>query len=823
MSTKKKEENENNIHLLQKKRENSKKRKKRHRNHLKRTKNEDSLSLSVKRKRDMKITKENIRHFFHINWDDKIYDKESSKIGLYINGLVYWVLINSSYFVEENIPDYITKLKEEINYSDILSNYNINNISNITKIANNNIEISTSLINDTYNNSENFMKNTTYESHYKESNSINEIEYEFDYQNNNFNWLKEKLFKHLNLIHQINENHIHDLEKKAQIIKKEFDNNNTIFDNNIKCINENPIYTKNELSFSILNKYLIYLFDKEKNDLMEKEKDQTNEKGCKFVSEISTNQNEDQDEDSEDICFVCNNCDLNQSLSLYECDQCGIKVHQYCYGISTNKSLKHWKCDKCKEMSIEEGNNLECILCPNKGGAMKKINIPKDSSFYIYLMNCRNKKDFTNMNNNNYNIIIPKSKFKEIDCAWVHLSCAIWNVNYINIGNYELKKNININNYEKFNNLCKICNKNNFGPIVKCNNSNCEFQCHPECARLNNYYLEVEYIDIKKSLKYNIYCYNHHPNKYAKIRNNITKNTNEEIYEFEDALNKVFKIHDSYCKYQKSDTKFDLIEHEVIEIPISIKENNRIEKKMKRKIKKDKAAICKIFIKKRRSTKGIKNKYSLYNNCKSNNNNKIIIFEDKTKENENILFKENKNKNKFIINLEEIEDSSENDIKSDSLENEKTPVILINNNSPFDKIEEKININDINEERMPLKQEMELNKDSFIKYLIKYLYNYYENNRIVLYKGNGDYFLSDDDSRQQNFIYYMEYEDLFSNNIPLNEIHYKDLSKESITKYLEKIFPDEEAFNKLFINKIDSVLSESLNFEFNKDKEKDFT
>ena len=814
MSTKKSEENKNNIHLLQKKRENSKKSKKGHKRHLKTKKHKDSLSLSYKRKRDMKLTKQNIRHFFHINWDDTIYDKESSKIGLYINGLVYWFLINSSYFVEENIPDYITKLKEEINSSDILPNNNINNISNITKIANNN-EIMTSLISDTYNNSDNFMKNTTYESHCRENNSINEIEYEYDYQTNNSNALKEKITKHLSQIHQINENHIHELEKKAQIIKKEYDNNNTIIDNSFKCVNENPIYTKNELSFSILNKYLIYLFGKEKNDLLLKEKAETNEKECKLVSETSSNQNEDQEEDSEDICFVCNNCDFNQSLFLYECEQCGIKVHQFCYGINFTKPQKHWKCDKCKEMSIDEGNNLECILCPNKGGAMKKINIPKDSSFYIYLMNCRNKKDFANMNNNNnYNIIIPKNKFKEIDCAWVHLSCAIWNNKFINIGNYDSKKNININNYEKFNNLCNICNKDNFGPIVKCNNNNCDFQCHPECARLKNYYLEVEYVEIKKMYKYNIYCYNHHPNKYAKIINNITKYSNEEIYEFEDALNKVFKIHNNYCKYQKSNDKIDLSEHEVIEIPISIKENNKIEKTIKSKIKKNKASICKIFIKKKRSKIGKNNKYSLNNSYKSHNNNRIII-------NDNILFNK-ENKNKFIINLDEIEDSSENDIKSDFLENEKNPVILINN-SPFDKIEKEIKSNNINEQRISLSQEIEQNKDSFIEYLIKYLYNYYENNRIVLYKGNGDYFLSDDDNEQQNFIYYMEYEDLFSSNIPLSDMHYKDLSRESILKYLENIFPNEEAFNNLFINKIDSVLSESFIEEFNKNKKKDFT
>ena len=94
---------------------------------------------------------------------------------------------------------------------------------------------------------------------------------------------------------------------------------------------------------------------------------------------------------------------------------------------------------------------------------------------------------------------------------------------------------------------------------------------------------------------------------------------------------------------------------------------------------------------------------------------------------------------------------------------------------------------------------------------------------MVLYKGNGYYFISDEDSHQQNFIYYMEYEDLFSSDIPFSEMHYKDLSGESIIKYLKNIFPDEEAFNNLFINKIDSVLSESFIVEFKKNKEKDFT
>ena len=105
---------------------------------------------------------------------------------------------------------------------------------------------------------------------------------------------------------------------------------------------------------------------------------------------------------------------------------------------------------------------------------------------------------------NNYNIIIPKKDYKKINFAWAHLSCALWNPN-INLKNYEKKTGIFIENitYNNFNSYCYLCQKDNCGPTIKCNNDNCNCCYHPECARINNCCLEVEIIN--KEYQYNVY------------------------------------------------------------------------------------------------------------------------------------------------------------------------------------------------------------------------------------------------------------------------------------------------------------------------------
>ena len=830
MSTEKSEGESNNYIFLNKKRE-----KKKHKKHKYKKQSEEEkqkkllISHTKKKKRDMKLTKERIRYFFLINWESKIYYKESIKIGEYINGLIYWFIINSSYFIEENIEDYPKILKEKY-LVDNNTNNDLHVISGDSENSKNILDSNKENINFSLNNdnSENNLniKNELNDEDYKdkdnkEKNDKNLLEY--NSENSSINSLKETILKQLDLINEINKKNINKLEEKSKQLKDEYDSNNKNINNEnnnyIKYINENPIYTKNDLSLSIKNKFLTYLYNKERDDLLKK--GQTQRKNIN-----NNDENEDEEDDkSLNTCFICNNCDINQYEMLYECEQCNIVVHPYCYGIKPTKSPKHWKCDKCKKMSLDEANKLECILCPNKGGALKKMNIPIDSNFYQNLMGYRNSKK--ELPKENYNIIIPKKPFNEIECAWVHLSCALWNKN-ISIGNIDLKKNITIidqNNFEKFNSLCNICNKSNYGPTIKCNNNNCTFQFHPECARLNDNYLEVEYVD--GDLKYNIYCHKHHPNKYAKIRNNIAKYNMEEIYEFDDALKKVYKLYKKHYDKEIYTKNKNGNENSIIEIPININDIINIEKKIKKEKNKKYIKVSNFLTKEQKKIKRYHNKkykdkstYLILNLSDDENDdvnkNRLLIKNNEDKNNKILINKEN-NGNKFILKINDICKYSQNE-NDESFENNnnKYPTILIkditfnenksNNNDDENNLTEKNTEINKTEKLISLEEEIKKNKDSFILYLTEFLYNYFKKNRIILVKEAVGYSFPEDEDEENNYIYEMNYEDLFNGQIPLNQIKYNNLPFEIIKKYLEYIFPDEESFNNLFIAQLDSLL-----------------
>ena len=153
------------------------------------------------------------------------------------------------------------------------------------------------------------------------------------------------------------------------------------------------------------------------------------------------------DEDEDIICAICGLGDINQYTSLINCSSCSVCVHLTCYGLN-EKPDDDWICDPCRCYGGDQCNKLECILCPNKGGALKKTNLRINSSFYLTVVNMRSDyENDSNINtNNNSNIIIEienslensrdsscvsKKLFsinnESIDYAWAHISCVLWN------------------------------------------------------------------------------------------------------------------------------------------------------------------------------------------------------------------------------------------------------------------------------------------------------------------------------------------------------------------------------------------------------------
>ncbi|XP_028442821.1 protein Jade-3 isoform X2 [Perca flavescens] len=69
--------------------------------------------------------------------------------------------------------------------------------------------------------------------------------------------------------------------------------------------------------------------------------------------------------DEDVICDVCRSPDSEEGNDMVFCDKCNICVHQACYGI-VKVPVGNWLCRTCVL-----GIDPQCLLCPQKGGAMK--------------------------------------------------------------------------------------------------------------------------------------------------------------------------------------------------------------------------------------------------------------------------------------------------------------------------------------------------------------------------------------------------------------------------------------------------------------------
>ena len=389
----------------------------------------------------------------------------------------------------------------------------------------------------------------------KELNSNNNIKEEEFNKFNNFLFQKYQHIKNINrlriakLIEKIN---IWQQNKKLneQDINSNIKNNQYILNiSQTNLLKDNQIPNSNNISKKILNNFCYNLHKMEMETITQKK---NSEKIFESYLEINRLKN-----DENWTCFVCNNGLLEGNDIFYECEKCKISVHQNCYGILTN-NIENWLCDACLCMSKDEAQNLECILCPVKGGAMKKVNLPKNCKFIQNLEKIR-KNEF-DLEKNKYNsiCIIPKlnNNILNTERAWVHLSCALWNPD---IEIKEINGNTNIKfiddiSYNKFMEKCDVCGKKGYGPTIKCNNDNCNFRCHPECGRINGYRLEIENKTKNGFLNFNMYCFMHQPVKLGKILEKFYKNKEQKIEEFANFLKRTYKNYEK--EYQKKITDF---------------------------------------------------------------------------------------------------------------------------------------------------------------------------------------------------------------------------------------------------------------------------
>ena len=345
--------------------------------------------------------------------------------------------------------------------------------------------------------------------------------------------------------------------QKKQRMNEENINLNIKKDNNKYLINingnnllkDNQIPNWNNISKKILNNFCSSLHETELELINQRKNSEKI-----FESNIEINRIKN---DENWNCFVCNNGILEDNDIFYECEKCKISVHQNCYGILTNNS-ENWLCEACAIMTKEESQNLECVLCPVKGGAMKRIDLPENCQFLKNLKKLR--KNELDLEKTKYNsvCIIPKydSDITKAKRAWVHISCALWNPD-LEIKESQGETHIKFVDdipFNKFMEKCEVCGKKGYGPTIKCNNDNCDFRCHPECGRINGYRLEIENKIKNGFLNFNMYCFSHQPVKFGKILEKNFRNKEQKIEDFANFLRRTYKNYEK--EYQKNITEF---------------------------------------------------------------------------------------------------------------------------------------------------------------------------------------------------------------------------------------------------------------------------
>ncbi|XP_033099268.1 PHD finger protein 14-like [Anneissia japonica] len=152
------------------------------------------------------------------------------------------------------------------------------------------------------------------------------------------------------------------------------------------------------------------------------------------------------------ICAVCLGEVSKDNDEIIECDNCGIPVHESCYGddsedsssVETESSTEPWFCDVCKAGVV----NPSCELCPNIGGI-----------------------------------------FKETDAAkWVHLVCALY-IGGVAFGDVDKLSPVTLSELQPSKwgaRECCYCEDERFsytGVCIPCDAGMCRNYCHATCAQ----------------------------------------------------------------------------------------------------------------------------------------------------------------------------------------------------------------------------------------------------------------------------------------------------------------------------------------------------